>query len=60
MSASGKSQSYLPNVIPTVPRKVHAKFHEDRFKTVGARGTHTHGQTETHTYRKTDSPLFLI
>ena len=32
---------YLPDVTPRVPRSVHAKFHADWSKTVGARGIHT-------------------
>ena len=33
---------YLPYDTPRVPRSVHAKFHADRTKTVGARGIHTY------------------
>ena len=45
-SASGEAQPYLPHVTPRVPRSVHAKFHADWSKTVGARGIHnTDGQT---------------
>ena len=36
---------YLPHVTPKVPRSVHAKFHADWSKTVGAGGIHTHTQT---------------
>ena len=47
---------YLPYDTPRVPRNVHAKFHADQTKTVGARGIHTH----THTDRHTDSPSFIL
>ena len=39
-SASDKAQPYLPHVTRRVPRRVHAKFHADWTKTVGARGIH--------------------
>ena len=32
---------YLSYDTPRVPRSVHAKFHDDRIKTMGARGIHT-------------------
>ena len=41
---------YLSHVTPRVPRSVHAKFHADWTKTVGARGIHT--DTHTHTDRQ--------
>ena len=40
-SASGEAQPHLPHVTCRVPRSVHAKFHADWTKTVGARGIHT-------------------
>ena len=40
-SASGEAQPYLPHVTRMVPRSVHAKFHADWTKTVGAIGIHT-------------------
>ena len=39
---SGEAQPYLPHDTPRVPRSVHAKFHDDRIKTMGARGIHTY------------------
>ena len=40
-SPSGKTQPYLPHVTRMVPRSVHAKFHADWTKTVGAKWIHT-------------------
>ena len=48
-SASNEAQPYLPHVTSRVPRSVHAKFHDNWSKTIGARGIHTD--------RSTDSPL---
>ena len=45
-SLSGEAQPYLPHVTPRVPRSVHAKFHANWTKTVGARGIQTDKQTE--------------
>ena len=55
-SASGEAQPYLPHVTRRVPRSVHAKFHWDRTKTVGARGIHTDRQTD----RQTDRAILII
>ena len=55
-SASGVAQPYLPHVTRRVPRSVHAKFHADRTKTVGARGIHTDRQTD----RQTDRAILII
>ena len=51
---SGKAQPYLPHDTPRVPRSVHAKFHADRTKTVGARGIHT------YIHRYIDSPSVTV
>ena len=45
-SPRGKAQPYLHQVTPRVPRSVHAKFHADWTKTVGARGIQTNRQTD--------------
>ena len=45
-SPSGKAQLSLLHVTPRVPRSVHAKFHVDWTKTVGAREIHTNRQTD--------------
>ena len=45
-SATGEAQPYLPHVTRRVPRSVHAKFHADWAKSVGARGIHRDRQTE--------------
>ena len=45
-SASGEAQPYLPHVTRRVQRSVHAKFHADWTKTVGARGIQTDRQTD--------------
>ena len=47
--ASGEAQPYLPHVTRRVPRSVHAKFHADWTKTVGARGIQTNRQTDKQT-----------
>ena len=44
-SPSGEAQPYLPHVTRRVPRSVHAKFHADWTKTVGARGIRTNRQS---------------
>ena len=49
---SGKAQPYLPHVTRRVPRSVHAKFHADWTKTVGARGIHLDKQTNRQTHRQ--------
>ena len=41
LRTSGKVQPYLLHDTPRVPRSVHAKFHHDRIKTMGAKGIHT-------------------
>ena len=51
----GLRARYLPHVTSSVPRSVHAKFHADRSKNVGARGIHTH----RHTDRQTDRQSFF-
>ena len=51
-SASGEVQPYLPHVTRRVPRSVHAKFHADWTKTVGARGIQTNKQTNRQTNRQ--------
>ena len=43
---SGEAQPYLPHITRRVPRSVHAKFHADWTKTVGASGIHTNKQTD--------------
>ena len=48
-SLKGEMQPYLSHVTPRVPRIVHAKFHADWIKTVGARGIHTDRQTDKQT-----------
>ena len=48
-SPSGEAQPYLPHVTRRVPRSVHAKFHADWTKTVGARGKQTDKQTDRAT-----------
>ena len=55
-SASGEAQPYLPHVTRRVPRSVHAKFHADWTKTVGARGTQTDKQTD----KQTDRAILII
>ena len=45
-SPSGEAQPFLPHVTPRAPRSVHAKFHANWTKTVGARGIHTDRQTD--------------
>ena len=40
-SPSGEAQLYLHQITSRVPRSVHAKFHHDRIKTMGARGPMT-------------------
>ena len=47
-SLSGEVQPYLHHVTPRVPKSIHAKFHADRSKTVGARGIWTAEQTKTN------------
>ena len=47
---SGKAQPYLPHVTCRVLRSVHAKFHVDWTKTVGARGIQTNKQTNRQSY----------
>ena len=49
-SASGEAQPYLPHVTRRVSRSVHAKFHADWTKTVGARGIHRDRQTDRQSY----------
>ena len=49
-SPSGEAQPYLPHVTRRVPRSVHAKFHADWTKTVGARGIQTDKQTDRQSY----------
>ena len=48
-SLSGEAQPYLPHVPHRVQRSVHAKFHADWTKTVGARGIQTDRQTDRQT-----------
>ena len=48
LRASGEAQTYLLDFTPRIPRSVHAKFHTDCTKIVGARGIHT----DTHTDRQ--------
>ena len=55
-SASVEAQPYLPHVTCSVPSSVHAKFHADRTKTVGAKGIHTDRQTD----RQTDRGILII
>ena len=45
-SAKSEAQPYLPHFTRRVPRSVHAKFHADWTKTVGARGIQTNTQKE--------------
>ena len=45
-SLNSEAQPYLPHVTPRIARSVHAKFHADRNKTVGARGIHTNKQRD--------------
>ena len=52
-SQSGDAQPYLPHVTRRVPMSVHAKFHADWTKTVGARGIQTNRQTNGQTDRAT-------
>ena len=40
---------YLPHDTPRVLRSVHAKFHHDLIKTMGARGIQTYIHTYIHT-----------
>ena len=49
---SGEAQPYLPHVTRSVPKSVHAKFHADWTKTVGARGIQTD--------RKKDRAILII
>ena len=49
-SPSGEAQPYLPHVTPRVLRSVHAKFHADWTKTVGARGIHLDKQPDNPSY----------
>ena len=51
---SGFAPRYLPHDTPRVLRSVHAKFHHDLIKTMGARGI----QTYIHTY--IDSPSVTV
>ena len=53
--ASGEAQPYLHHVTRWVQRSVHAKFHADWTKTVGARGI----QTNTQTDRQTDRAILI-
>ena len=48
--ASRFALAILPQVTRRVPRSVHAKFHADWSKTVGARGIHTHRQTHRQSF----------
>ena len=49
-SSSGEAQPFLPHVTRRrVLRSVHAKFHADWTKNVGARGKHTNRQTDRQT-----------
>ena len=41
-----RQSATLPHVTPRVPRSVHAKFHVDWSKIMGARGIHTHTHTD--------------
>ena len=45
---------YLPHDIPKVPRSVNAKFHDDRIKTMGARGI------QIYIHRDIDSPSVTV
>ena len=57
---SGEAQPYLPHVIRRVPRSVHAKFHADWTKTVGARGIQTDRQIYFNyidTHRKCETKI---
>ena len=49
-SLQDKTQPYLSYVTLRVLMKLHAKFHANWSKTVGARGIHTHTQRETDLY----------
>ena len=52
---------YLPHDTPRVPRSVHAKFHDDRIKTMGARGyIHTQIGTQVHRQPVRDRRPFII
>ena len=51
-SSSGEAQPYLPHVTRRVQSSVHAKFHADWTKTVGARGMQTDRQTDRQTNRQ--------
>ena len=51
---SGEAQPYLPHVTRRVPRSVHAKFHANWTKTVGARGIQTNKQTNRQTDKQTE------
>ena len=55
-SPSVEVQPYLPHVTSRVPRSVHAKFHADWTRTVGARGIHTDKQTD----KQTNRPISII
>ena len=60
-SPSSEAQPYLPHVSRRVPRSVHAKFHADWTKTVGAIEIQTDKQTDKQTNRQSyfnyiDSP----
>ena len=59
-SASGEAQPYLPHVTRRVPKSVHAKFHADWTKTVGARGIQTDRQTDRQTDKQTDRATLII
>ena len=52
----GKAQPHLPHVTCRVPRSVHAKFHADWTKTVGARGI----QTDRQTNKQPDRTILMI
>ena len=53
---SSKAQLCLPHVTSSVPRSIHAKFHADRCKTVGARRI----QTDSRTDKQTNRPVLII
>ena len=59
-SASGEAQPFLSHVTRRVPRSVHAKFHADWTKTVGARGIQTDRQTNRQTDKQTDRATLII
>ena len=50
----GLRARYLPHDTPRVPRSVHAKFHHDRIKIMGARGI------QTYIDRYIDSPSVTV